>query len=130
MIAGDHDGADVRIARDAHGLFHLGARRIDHADKTEQDEIFLDRLRQFDVRCGHGGIDAEGSWPASVRVAIASTRSAWLASSSLRLRDVGAPASSSATGWPCSMTWRQRGSRISGAPFTMTRSSAGLSGSA
>ena len=39
----------------------LGARRVDHADKAEQDELVLDALRQLDsIRGGRGlRIDAE-----------------------------------------------------------------------
>ena len=52
VVAGDHDGADVRAPRDRDRLLHLLARRIDHADDPEQHEIVLDALRQLDVGRG------------------------------------------------------------------------------
>ena len=78
----------------ATAAFDLGARRIDHADQAEQDEIVLDAVRQFDRRRALAAAAACGSMPkaaaGTVRVAMASVRSAWAASASLRREQLGA----------------------------------------
>ena len=62
VVAGDHDGADMRALGDRDGRLRLGARRVDHADDAEQHEVVLDALRQLDVGRGASGprIEAEG----------------------------------------------------------------------
>ena len=95
MIAGDHHRADVRPLGDGDGGLRLRARRIDHADQAEQHKIVLDALGQLDL--DDAASAAAGSMPRAaagmVRVAIASVRSAWPASASLR-RDSSARRSS------------------------------------
>src|SRR5690606_31037850 len=44
MIAGDHERTDAGGLRTRNGLCGLGARRIDHADEPEKDQVLLDRL--------------------------------------------------------------------------------------
>jgi hypothetical protein len=41
MVAGDHDRSDASAFRARHRLRCFLARRIDHADETEEDEIPL-----------------------------------------------------------------------------------------
>src|SRR5690606_28807731 len=42
--AGDHERTDAGILRARNGLRGFGARRIDHADETEEDQVLFDRL--------------------------------------------------------------------------------------
>ena len=92
VVAGDHHGADVRPLGGGDGGLRLGPRRIDHADQAEQHEVVLDAVGQLDVDVRSAA--ACGSMPraaaGTVRVAMASVRSAWPASASLRRDELGA----------------------------------------
>ena len=56
MIAGDHDRANMRPLGDRDGGLRFRARRIDHADQSEQHEIILDLFRQLDIRLAAAGV--------------------------------------------------------------------------
>ena len=105
VVAGDHDGADVRAAAQrATASFTSGARRVDHADQAEQHQVVLDAVRQLDVRHGSRASDrCRATRPARCASRSPSVRSAWLASASLRCRQLGASLRrSSGTGLPSS----------------------------
>ncbi len=60
VVAGDHHGADCARLATVHGVLHLRARRIDHADKPQEDKLVLDAYRQL----GRGSrvrLEAQGS---------------------------------------------------------------------
>ena len=55
LVAGDHDGADARLAAGVHGGPRLVAERIDHADLADEDQfpaqvVTAIALRQLPVR--------------------------------------------------------------------------------
>ncbi len=43
-VAGDHHRADSRMARMFERGFHFGARRVDHAHQTDEDQILFQIL--------------------------------------------------------------------------------------
>ena len=92
----------MRPLGDRDGGLRLGPRGIDHADHAEQHEIVLDALGDRLVAgvCGSKPKEAADT----VRVAIASTRSAWPASSSLRRESSARRSSPSGTSLPSSHT--------------------------